>query len=159
MKKILILGLVVISAVGFAKDNNMMGSNNNENVTMMGNNNNENVDMMGNNNHMNSKMMKKHMSGKRMKNNHQGHMNSGMMGNNNGHMSGIPLTEEEIRENKKKSILIQEKRLEIKKLMTENNIDWNQVEALDLEVAQLKSTYRIERMKKKHAFHMNNVTK
>ena len=119
MKKMLILGLVAMSTVGFAN--------------------------MG---YMNGHMNGQHMS------------NSGSHSGMNGHMNnGRTLTQDEIRENRKNSILIQEKKLELRKLMIEKNINWNKVSALDLEISKLRSAHRIERMKKNYNSNKNTIAK
>ena len=127
MKKILIVGLLAISAIGFA---NGYGHG--------GNHGGRNGQHRGNYGGMN------------------GHRGGNMYGGMNGHMNnGRNLTDSEIRENRKNSVVIQEKELEIRKLMSENNVDWTRVEALDSELSRLRSTHRIERMKRNYT--SNNV--
>ena len=122
MKKILIVGLLAISAIGFANGYGHGGNHGGRNGQHRGN---------------------------------YGGMN-GHRGGMNGHMNnGRNLTDSEIRENRKNSVVIQEKELEIRKLMSENNVDWTRVEALDLELSKLRSTHRIERMKRNYT--SNNV--
>ena len=123
MKKILIVGLLAISAIGFANGYGHGGRNGG---------------YRGNCGGMN------------------GHRGGNMYGGMNGHMNnGRNLTDSEIRENRKNSVVIQEKELEIRKLMSENNVDWTRVEALDSELSRLRSTHRIERMKRNYT--SNNV--
>ncbi len=126
MKKILIVGLLVISAIGFANGYGHGGNHGGRNGQHRGNCGGRNGQHRGNYGGMN------------------GHMNNGRN-----------LTDSEIRENRKNSVVIQEKELEIRKLISENNVDWTRVEALDSELSRLRSTHRIERMKRNYT--SNNV--
>ncbi len=72
-----------------------------------------------------------------------------MEGNNfNKSMSGKKRikSKEEIKNN----IEIQEKKIAIKKLMLNENIEWNQIEKINLEIAQLHAKNKTEMMKLRH---------
>ena len=116
MKKILLVGAFVISAVSFANGHGTMG---NMNHGSMGNN----VNNMG--------MMNGDMGCKMMKN------GSHMMGKMN-MMNMSPELKKQMQDD---MIKVQEKQLEISKVMNTTNPDMKKVEKLNNEIYQIKATH------------------
>lgn len=111
MKKILLVGAFVISAVSFANGHTTM-----ENM---------NHGSMGSNtNHSSMKMM-------------NGDMNCKMMGK----MNMMNMTPELKKQMQDDMIKIQEKQLEISKIMNTTNPDMKKVEKLNNEIYQIKATH------------------
>ncbi|MGL5050402.1 MAG: hypothetical protein ACRC6Z_03335 [Cetobacterium sp.] len=105
MKKLLLVAVLCLSAVSFAKGHGNMG---NGNGGMMNGNNSMNCPMMG--------------------------ANGGMMGAN--------MTPELRKEMQNDMISIQEKNLEISKIMNTENPDMKKVEKLNSEIYGIKATHR-----------------
>lgn len=89
---------------------------------------------------------------------HSGHSGNGkkVAGNNNGctMMGGktggrmmANLTPEQQKVMQRDMIAIQEKQLEVRKAMAEDKVDWNKVEKLNKEVANLRATHKTQMMK------------
>ncbi|MGL4534087.1 MAG: hypothetical protein ACRCUA_03390 [Fusobacteriaceae bacterium] len=110
MKKLLMIGVLAISAVGFAAGNGNGGRNG--------------MGRTGNVSHFNNQT------------NRQGNL--------------INLTTEQRETITKERITMDEKKLEIRKLMVTSNPDWKKVEKLNLELATLKAKSKTQMMKLRH---------
>ncbi|WP_432205604.1 hypothetical protein ACQ9ZF_12270 (plasmid) [Cetobacterium somerae] len=116
MKKLLLVGAFVISAVSFANIHDSHGSMNGNMDKGIVNNSSE---------MMNCKMM-------------NGSMGKGMM---SGGMMGMNMTPELRKEMQDDMIKIQEKQLEINKIMNTSKPDMKKVEKLNNEIYQIKATH------------------
>ncbi|MGL5571311.1 hypothetical protein [Cetobacterium sp.] len=111
MKKILLVGVFVISAVSFANGHTTMENMNHGS-------------MRSNTNHSSMKMM-------------NGDMNCKMMGK----MNMMNMTPELKKQMQDDMIKIQEKQLEINKIMNITNPDMKKIEKLNNEIYQIKATH------------------
>ncbi|MGL4803429.1 hypothetical protein [Cetobacterium sp.] len=111
MKKILLVGVFVISAVSFANGHTTMENMNHGS-------------MRSNTNHSSMKMM-------------NGDMNCKMMGK----MNMMNMTPELKKQMQDDMIKIQEKQLEINKIMNTTNPDMKKIEKLNNEIYQIKATH------------------
>ncbi|MEG0236906.1 MAG: hypothetical protein RR523_03430 [Cetobacterium sp.] len=111
MKKILLVGVFVISAVSFANGHTTMKNMNHGS-------------MRSNTNHSSMKMM-------------NGDMNCKMMGK----MNMMNMTPELKKQMQDDMIKIQEKQLEINKIMNTTNPDMKKIEKLNNEIYQIKATH------------------
>ncbi|MGL5759893.1 MAG: hypothetical protein ACRCXS_00615 [Cetobacterium sp.] len=111
MKKILLVGVFVISAVSFANGHTTMENMNHGS-------------MRSNTNHSSMKMM-------------NGDMNCKMMGK----MNMMNMTPELKKQMQDDMIKIQEKQLEINKIMNTTNPDMKKIERLNNEIYQIKATH------------------
>ncbi|MGL5776998.1 hypothetical protein [Cetobacterium sp.] len=111
MKKILLVGVFVISAVSFANGHTTMENMNHGS-------------MRSNTNHSSIKMM-------------NGDMNCKMMGK----MNMMNMTPELKKQMQDDMIKIQEKQLEINKIMNTTNPDMKKIEKLNNEIYQIKATH------------------
>ncbi|MGL4308507.1 MAG: hypothetical protein ACRC0W_00220 [Cetobacterium sp.] len=125
MKKMLMVGLLVLSASVFANGNMMNGNNNNNSGNGKGWHHNSNCDaMMQNNNHR----------------------------RNNNKKSGFKfkLNAEQRKEIDKIKIQIDEKKLELKKLMTEDSINWDKVGKVNQDISTVTANLKTKMMKYKY---------
>ncbi|SJZ52842.1 protein refolding chaperone Spy/CpxP family [Cetobacterium ceti] len=126
MKKLLLIGTLILSVGAFAagQGNNVDGNNNrgryyhnhNSNCTMMG----EKSYKRGNKRHLN-------------------------------------LTEAQRKEISKVKIALEEKKLELKKLMLESNVDWSKVEKLNQEMGNISAKLKTDMMKYKYENRQNLI--
>ncbi|MGL6065363.1 MAG: hypothetical protein ACRC0S_09825 [Fusobacteriaceae bacterium] len=72
-------------------------------------------------------------------------MNGNMMNGNMSHGKRVR-TKEELKNN----INIQEKRIAIKKLMLDDNVDWKAIEKINLEISQMQAKNRTLMMQENH---------
>lgn len=121
MKKILLVGAFVISAVSFANGHTSMENMNHE--SMKNNMNISNMEMT--NKDMSCKMMDKQNGGNHMM----------------GKMSMMNMTPELKKQMQDDMIKIQEKQLEISKIMNTINPDMKKVEKLNNEIYQIKANH------------------
>ncbi|MGL5535043.1 MAG: hypothetical protein ACRDB5_03520 [Cetobacterium sp.] len=111
MKKILLVGVFVISAVSFANGHTTMENMNHGS-------------MRSNTNHSSMKMMNEDMNCKMM-----------------GKMNMMNMTPELKKQMQDDMIKIQEKQLEINKIMNTTNPDMKKIEKLNNEIYQIKATH------------------
>ncbi|MGL4861860.1 MAG: hypothetical protein ACRDCE_21285 [Cetobacterium sp.] len=111
MKKILLVGVFVISAVSFANGHTTMENMNHGS-------------MRSNTNHSSMKMMNEDMNCKMM-----------------GKMNMMNMTPELKKQMQDDMIKIQEKQLEINKIMNTTNPDMKKIERLNNEIYQIKATH------------------
>lgn len=114
MKKLLMVGMLIISAGAFAAPHHteQQGMGMGQGMMM------DNCQMTGNG------------KGAQMYNN--------MMSN---------LTPEQKKEMQKEMVQIQEKRLEVKKAMLEDKVDWTKVEKLNKEIGEIQAKHKTQMMK------------
>lgn len=145
MKKTILAGLLVIGAVSFAANGTgaLAGNNQPNGVTRMEANNGictvTGTAVRGNSGSFMGKGTKsgKDMMGKNMK---MGRKSKG----NGGKYGYALLTPEQRTAAEKNMIAVQEKKLEVRKIMLDKTPDWKKVEKLNLEMATLQAKNRTE---------------
>lgn len=126
MKKLIIIGTLILSAGAFA--NGHWNDNSNNNNQCVGWNNGSRCYTQNNRDNW-----------------------------NRGNKKHFRLTTEQKKEISKVKIALEEKKLELKKLMLENNVDWTKVQKLNQEMGNISAKLKTDMMKYKYENRQNLI--